>query len=633
MKFRLWLGLIITLISVSAALSQPYNSNLGRFRVDQIKGCAPLTVNLAINPGFQCDGANPCDMNFGDGTGFQNLTFSHNYTQPGTYTLRVLIQSLDPIDQITITVLPNTPPQFDVFACENNEVSVVIPDMTYDRYYINFNDGSPIVPVNKGNAARAEHVYASSGAKNVTVTGEIFGAAPNCNPATKPITAVATLPIPTISLLEVLDAASIRLNFNAQNGIQYRLEIAQNNGTTFQLLRTLFGVTTETVSNIQPDNNYYCFRLGAFDPCNNQIVYSNVICSSNLDVSAQNNVNNVVWTTNNAGILNFRVAKSWDSGAQTVTDNASPYADTEISCGTEYCYTITTNYPNGSQSISLEKCATAISTNIPATIENISTVVTDPGVSVQWFPPATFTPEQFSLFRVTGGASTLVSNTNQTTLADQVYTTAAPSCYKVSYVDVCGNQSLESVEACPIQLAGVLQKDNTVALSWTAYNGWKDGVAEYVVEKLSPTGQTLQTFNPGTSLSLLDDEVNLLEQTVIYRVNAVPITSGITESVSNTIFILKNPNLFSPTAFTPNGDGLNDVFNVFGQYIDTFEMDIFNRWGELLFTTRELSEGWDGTYRGNAMPEGTYTFVAQMTDRAGRAFKKSGTVVLLRKGK
>lgn len=633
MKCRLWLGLIIMLISIGTALSQPYNSNLGRFRVDQVKGCAPLTVNIAINGGFQCDGANPCDMDFGDGGGFQNLTFSHTYTQPGTYTLRVLIQSLDPIDQITITVLPNNPPQFDVFACENNEVSVIIPDMTYDRYLINFNDGSPIVPVNKGNAARATHVYATSGAKSVTVTGEIIGAAPGCNPQTKPINAIATLPVPTISLLQVLDASSIRLNFNAQTGIQYRLEIAPNNGTTFQLLRNLVGVTTETVSNLQTDNNYYCFRLGAFDPCNNRIVYSNIICSSNLDVNAQNNVNNVVWSTNNTGVSNFRVAKTWNGGSQTVTDNASPYADTEIFCGTEYCYTITTNYPNGSQSISLPKCITAISNDIPATIENISTIVTDPGVSVLWSSPTTFTPDEFSLFRINQGSSGLVGSTNATTLTDALYTTASPSCYKVSYVDVCGNQSLESLEACPIQLGAILQKDNTVALSWTAYNGWKDGVSEYVVEKLSPTGQNLQTFNPGTSLTLLDDEINLNEQTVVYRVTAIPVALGITESVSNTVFILKNPNLFSPTAFTPNGDGLNDVFNVFGQYIDSFEMDIFNRWGELLFTTRELSEGWDGTYRGNAMPEGTYTFVAQMTDRAGRAFKKSGTVVLLRKGK
>ena len=69
----------------------------------------------------------------------------------------------------------------------------------------------------------------------------------------------------------------------------------------------------------------------------------------------------------------------------------------------------------------------------------------------------------------------------------------------------------------------------------------------------------------------------------------------------------------------------------FGQYVVAFEMKIFNRWGELLFTTDDIHGGWDGTFRGNEMPEGTYTFIAHITDRAGRIFKRSGSVLLLRK--
>jgi gliding motility-associated-like protein len=99
------------------------------------------------------------------------------------------------------------------------------------------------------------------------------------------------------------------------------------------------------------------------------------------------------------------------------------------------------------------------------------------------------------------------------------------------------------------------------------------------------------------------------------------------------LVVTKSPNLFHPSAFTPNGDNLNDIFDVYGQFITDFEMNIFNRWGELLFTTSTLGQGWDGSYKGNTMPEGTYTFVAKITDHIGRTFKKSGTVVLLRKQK
>jgi gliding motility-associated-like protein len=634
MRSKVWY-IVMTLccINLYAIAQSPYASKLGRFQVTEIKGCAPLTVTLSMRPGFACDGANPCDMDFGDGSQ-GNLTFTHTYTQPGTFTLRVFIQSLDPVDDITITVLPNTPPQFDVFACANNEVSVIIPDMTYDQYIINFNDSSPTVPVLKGNTARANHVYATAGNKTVTVRGVLNNAANNCNPGTKPITAVATLPAPTITLLQVLDNASLQLNVSTQPGIQYRLEIGQNSGTTFQLLRTVFNVSTETVTNLRTDDNYYCFRLGAFDPCNGTTVYSNVICSSNVDLTITNNVINVNWVTYTTGVSNFRIGKTWAGGGQTVTDNATPYPDTEIICGTEYCYRVTTNYPNGSQSISLEKCGVAISTDVPAAIENISSIVEDPGVSLQWFPSTGFTPSEYSVYKsVNGVAMGLLGNTATQDFSDATYTTESSACYKISFVDVCGNESPFSEEACPVRLAGTLETNNTFTLSWTAYNGYKDGVTEYVIEKFSQDGQLLQTFNPGTSLTFFDPTEDLNDQIVIYQVTAIPVASGITESISNRLVVTKSPNLFHPSAFTPNGDNLNDVFDVYGQFITDFEMNIFNRWGELLFTTNTLGQGWDGSYKGNTMPEGTYTFVAKITDHIGRTFKKSGTVVLLRKQK
>jgi gliding motility-associated-like protein len=260
-------------------------------------------------------------------------------------------------------------------------------------------------------------------------------------------------------------------------------------------------------------------------------------------------------------------------------------------------------------------------------------VVENPGVTLDWPLPTGFTPAEFSIYKSVGGTYSLFTRTNLLQAQDQAYTTDPQICYKISYVDVCGNQSLFGTEACPIRLTGSLQSDNTISLGWSDYAGYKDGVAEYIVEKFSPEGQLLQTFTPGTTLVLLDDAEDLTQQTLVYRVRAIPVTAGLPESISNRIVIIKNPNLFYPTAFTPNGDNLNDHFNVFGQYITDFEMNIFNRWGELLFTTRALDQGWDGLYKGNPMPEGTYTFVADITDLAGRTFKKSGSVLLLRKSK
>jgi gliding motility-associated-like protein len=190
-----------------------------------------------------------------------------------------------------------------------------------------------------------------------------------------------------------------------------------------------------------------------------------------------------------------------------------------------------------------------------------------------------------------------------------------------------------SIEACPIRLSGALAKDNSINLSWTAYTGWRDDVSEYIVEKYSEAGKLLQTFSAGTSTTLLDDAQDLTTQIYVYVVKATAVQAGLPQAVSNPVKIIKDPNLFHPTAFTPNGDNLNDVFNVFGHYIVDFEMNIFNRWGELLYTTTDIQQGWDGQYKGNAMPEGTYTYIAKISDLAGREFTKSGSVLLLRKSK
>ena len=66
---------------------------------------------------------------------------------------------------------------------------------------------------------------------------------------------------------------------------------------------------------------------------------------------------------------------------------------------------------------------------------------------------------------------------------------------------------------------------------------------------------------------------------------------------------------FMANSFTPNNDGLNDVFTpVTGCYFEEFEMQIFDRWGEIVFQSNDVSQPWDGTYKGNELPQGVYTW-------------------------
>ncbi len=103
-----------------------------------------------------------------------------------------------------------------------------------------------------------------------------------------------------------------------------------------------------------------------------------------------------------------------------------------------------------------------------------------------------------------------------------------------------------------------------------------------------------------------------------------------TDSITVTVFQTK-PDLFIPTAFSPNNDNLNDYFkpSVIGmKQLNYFS--VFNRWGQLMFTTNKLNEGWDGIFKGVKQPSGTYVFIAEAITYLGNVVRKKGTVQLIR---
>jgi gliding motility-associated-like protein len=85
-----------------------------------------------------------------------------------------------------------------------------------------------------------------------------------------------------------------------------------------------------------------------------------------------------------------------------------------------------------------------------------------------------------------------------------------------------------------------------------------------------------------------------------------------------------------PNAFTPNGDGLNDVFYVLP--LDNYQLkdfQIFNRFGQIVFQTTDIREGWDGTVRGTLQQTGMYIYRIRMINKRGKVLDRKGTVTLI----
>ena len=91
--------------------------------------------------------------------------------------------------------------------------------------------------------------------------------------------------------------------------------------------------------------------------------------------------------------------------------------------------------------------------------------------------------------------------------------------------------------------------------------------------------------------------------------------------------------VYIPIAFTPNKDGLNDIFKPASAILQTYQMEIFNRWGASIFLSNSLENGWDGTYKGVDCPEGVYNYIVSGTDAVGKPIKvryNYGKSVLIR---
>jgi len=90
-------------------------------------------------------------------------------------------------------------------------------------------------------------------------------------------------------------------------------------------------------------------------------------------------------------------------------------------------------------------------------------------------------------------------------------------------------------------------------------------------------------------------------------------------------------NIYVPRVFTPNNDGTNDILRPILVGIAQFHyFSIYNRWGNLIFTTQDASQGWDGTFRGVPQPVETYLWIAEGIDTNGKKIVQRGMVSLVR---
>ena len=131
---------------------------------------------------------------------------------------------------------------------------------------------------------------------------------------------------------------------------------------------------------------------------------------------------------------------------------------------------------------------------------------------------------------------------------------------------------------------------------------------------------------------LADFDYTLRDTSTVFITQFVTHPSGCVDTVTKDLKLKLINTYFLPDVFTPNGDGLNDVFAPVGLLngVTDYRLRVWTRWGELVFTTNVLKSGWDGTFNGRQSPGGGYLWDVQYTDVNGDPASFKGGVVLVR---
>lgn len=90
------------------------------------------------------------------------------------------------------------------------------------------------------------------------------------------------------------------------------------------------------------------------------------------------------------------------------------------------------------------------------------------------------------------------------------------------------------------------------------------------------------------------------------------------------------PNIFVPNAFTPNNDGNNDILKVRGRWISKLQFVVYNRWGQEMFSTTDINNGWNGIFKGNEVSPDVYNYYLQVTCLDNKIFTKRGNTSLIK---
>lgn len=629
----------------------------GNFSLTPNFGCAPLEVE------FSAIATNVIkfEWDMGDGTIDTNSNTKHTYTRAGKYIPNLTLTDsagckigLPPID--SIDVFPN--PQVDFFASKKKvclgssilltgDIVHTIPIQSYlwniDGVLLNTIGPHTYNCTRLGDIPVLFEVKDERGCVGQKMDTMAFSVFMDTVPPRQPVAYRASV--------ETDEIVSFSFKENDESDFDFYLIHYNWNGVSFDQKKQVNSLkdTFQYFNNLSTRFYNYSYELQAIDVCNNRSEPSRRHTTVELKAKGVVNAVQLSWTpylgwdtVRSYAIYRLNEQSKIFEKIDEIDGSNLGYIDSQAFCHKLTFYKVMASY--GGQ-VSMSDTAAAIPlfvASTPHTRTVRATVENNKHVLVQWQKRNHKFPYKFIIEKRSSDPNRIfkriaLGQTETDFLDTDVDVQKYAYEYLVFIEDDCGGLGEPSNVARSLLLQIEMEKnDKLVAdpvLSWNPYKEWASGVERYELFFRNDSlgiDQLIATKMMGDTFAVKHNYLSFNQDDYCYQLVAYQKDSNWVESWSNQACMNTEPRLHAPNAFTCNGDLLNDGFLIQGVFVKSFELRIFNRWGETVYETTDMNAAWDGNFNGAPAPTDVYVFVATGYGRKGKFATIKGNVTLLR---
>ena len=456
---------------------------------------------------------------------------------------------------------------------------------------------------------------------------------------------------PGLSYVSFLDNNTIQLSWDdAQSqGIKKYLLYEQNLGVEKSV--QLVGVNSDsnlvagtyTTYNNSQNRLYY---LKAINECKDTVTIGNqhIGMDISLTYTSQNYFPNLKWTP----YQGWDEVSAYQIYRQEGTDKYKQIAKLDgqtnefidsFVCNNLYTYKVEAIKANSSFTSTSRSDTTSPNYTPPTGAVDLFVTTVDSNHTItSWYPHKHPKIESYTIGRYStdlGKIYTYREVRDTFMIDDDAYTDNIAYSYRVYGKDFCENITDISNTGNSIVLRISRSGDDNL-VKWNRFFEWPTIATSYQLQRRT-TNEDWKTIisNNGNDTSYVDKGIYQDEQAFFeYRVIA-NFQNKI--SISNVVSQVPDARIFIPNAFSPNGDGVNDVFKIIASAVDNgsaatfdkFTLKIINRWGELVYESNDIHEGWDGSFRNKYCPVGNYIYYAEVRDLNGEFYYYSGNLKIV----